>query len=48
MHSPTVGSALFLLKKWCVSAKVDLVDILYALKVLMAQKLTFYLKEKYH
>ena len=48
MHSPTVWSALFLLKKWCTSAKVDLVDILYALKILMAQKLTFYLKEQYH
>lgn len=48
MHSPTVWSALFLLKKWCTAAKVDLVDILYALKILMAQKLTFYLKEQYH
>lgn len=47
MHSPTVWSALFLLKKWAVASKVDLVDIIYAVKVLMAQKLSFYLKEKY-
>jgi hypothetical protein len=36
-----------LLKKWAVASKVDLVDIIYAVKVLMAQKLSFYLKEKY-
>lgn len=47
IHSPTVWSALFLLKKWAVASKVDLVDIIYAVKILMAQKLSFYLKEKY-
>lgn len=47
MHSPTVWSALFLLKKWATAGKVDLVDIIYAIKILMAQKLSFYLKEKY-
>lgn len=47
MHSPTVWSALFLLKKWSTQSKVDLVDILYALKILMAQKLSFYLKDQY-
>lgn len=47
MHSPTVWSALFLLKKWAIAGKVDLVDIIYAIKILMAQKLSFYMKEKY-
>lgn len=47
MHSPTVWSALFLLKKWATAGKVDLVDIIYAIKILMAQKLSFYMKEKY-
>jgi hypothetical protein len=39
---------LFLLKKWATASNIDLMDVLYSMKVLIAQKLTFYLKEQYH